>query len=136
NSERTRLERFELVTGWGNWRLSAGRQPVGLIKSPAAGLVLSGGVALDRVSLRTERMRRLPGFLRVMGPVGAELVVSRLWNDERHEREPFLWGGTLSVQLFPRFGLAVHRAAMFGGRGYAEPVTLETLVDMLLGRVS
>lgn len=136
NSERTRLERFELVTGWGNWRLSAGRQPVGLIKSPAAGLVLSGGVALDRVSLRTERMRGLPGFLRVMGPVGAELVVSRLWNDERHEREPFLWGGTLSVQPFPRFGLAVHRAAMFGGRGYAEPVTLETLVDMLLGRVS
>ncbi|HEX7024850.1 MAG TPA: capsule assembly Wzi family protein, partial [Gemmatimonadales bacterium] len=135
-SERTRLDRFELVTGWGNWRLSAGRQPVGLVKSPAAGLVLSGRVALDRVSLGTERMRHLPGFLRVIGPVGAELVVSRLWNDERHERKPFLWGGTLSVQPFPRLGLAVHRAAMFGGRGYQEPFNLETVVDMLLGRVS
>lgn len=136
NTEGVHLRRFGLAAGWGNWKASIGRQPVGLRKAPAAGLLLSGGVVLDRLSLRRERPTVLPGWLDVLGPVGAEIFVSRLWDDDRHDREPFLWGGTLSIQPFPRLGLAVHRTAMLGGVGYDEPLTLQSFIDMLIGRVA
>lgn len=136
NTEGVHLRRFEVAAGWGNWRASIGRHPVGLRKSPAAGLLLSGGVVLDRVSLRRERPTALPGWLELLGPVGAEVFVSRLWDDDRHDREPFLWGGTLSIQPFPRLGLAVHRTAMLGGEGYDEPLNLQSFVDMVIGRVA
>lgn len=130
------IRRVDLVAGWGNWKFSVGRQPLGLAKSPHAGLVLSGSVPIDRLEVRTESPAVLPGVLRFVGPVSAEAFLGRLWDEDRHAREPYFWGGTLSIQPLPRVGLAVHRAAMFGGRGYDAPFTAKTVVDMLIGRVA
>jgi hypothetical protein len=131
-----RYRRLDAVVGLGGWRLAVGRQPLGLGKTAASGLVLSGGVPLDRVELRTERPAILPGMLGFLGPVGAQAFVSRLGDEARHAREPYFWGGSLSIQPFARLGAAVHRAAMFGGNGWDEPLTVKTLVDMLIGRVA
>jgi hypothetical protein len=91
-------------------------------------------VPLDRIELHSERPAELPGVLSYLGPTGLQLFLSRI-TDDRHAREPYLWGGSLSIQPFPRFGVAVHRAAMFGGEGYDQPMTVKTIVDMLIGRV-
>lgn len=130
-----RFRRFDAVVGWEGWSLAMGRQPVGYGKTRPGGLVLSGAVPLDRIELRTERPAELDGVLRHLGPAGMQLFISRL-SGQRHERRPYLWGGSVSIQPFPRFGVAVHRAAMFGGRGYDAPLTVKTIVDMLIGRVA
>lgn len=130
------LRRIDLALGRGNWKVSLGRQPLGLAKSPRAGVVLSGAVPLDRLEVRMERPELIAGALEFLGPVAVEGFIARLWDEDRHLREPYFWGGTLSVQPHPRVGLAVHRAAMFGGRGYDAPLTLKTVVDMLIGRVA
>jgi hypothetical protein len=130
-----RLRRVDVVVGWEAWRLAVGRQPVGYGKTQPGGLVLNGAVPLNRLELRTERPGALGGVLRYLGPSAAQLFIGRL-SDERHEREPYLWGGSASIQPFPRFGVAVHRAAMFGGREWHEPLTVKTIVDMLIGRVA
>src|SRR5690606_12830442 len=84
----------------------------------------------------TARPVDLPWVLGLLGPVSLDLFVSRLWDDDRHVREPFLWGGNLTLHPFSRLGLGVHRVVMFGGKGYDEPVTLKTFADMLIGRVA
>lgn len=134
-TETIGLRRLDVTAGRGNWTLAVGRQPLGLGKSVPSGLTVSGAVALDRVELRTARTGMLPGVLRRLGPAGAQLFLGRI-TDSRHDRQPYLWGGSLSIQPFDRFGVAVHRAAMFGGRGWQEPFTVKTLVDMLIGRVA
>ena len=130
-----RLRRVDAVVGWEAWRVAVGRQPVGYGKTRPGGLVLNGAVPLNRLEVRTERPTVFGGVLRYLGPSALQLFISRL-SDNRHERQPYLWGGSASIQPFPRFGVAVHRAAMFGGRGWHEPLTAKTLVDMLIGRVA
>lgn len=135
-TDAVRLRRVEVAAGLGNWKLSVGRQPIRLAGSRAAGMVLSGSEPINRVQLRTARPAELPGPFRILGPASLQLFGGALWDDdERHEREPYMWGGSFSLQPHPRFGVAAHRAAMFGGRGYDEPVTARTFIDMLLGRV-
>lgn len=135
-SEGLRLRRADLATRFGNVSLALGRQPLRYAGSGQTGLVLSGAAALDRFEVRSARPFSLPGPLGFVGPVSADLFVSRLWDDDRHRREPFIWGGNLTVHPFPRFGVGVHRVVMFGGRGYDEPVSFKTIVDMLIGRVA
>ena len=131
-----RVRRADIAVRRGNLNLALGRQPVRYAGSAQTGLVLSGAAAIDRLEARTARPVDLPGVLGLLGPVSLDLFVSYLWDDERHEREPFFWGGNLTVHPFPRLGVAVHRAAMLGGRGYDEPVTTKTIIDMLIGRVA
>lgn len=134
-TDALKVRRAEVAAGVGNWKASVGRQPVRFAGSRATGMVMSGSTPINRLQVRTARPAELPGFLEILGPVSLQLFAGALWNDERHEREPYLWGGSFSIQPFPRIRLAAHRAAMFGGRGYDEPVTVRTFVDMLLGRV-
>ena len=135
-SEEVRLRRADLTTRFGNVNLAVGRQPLRSAGSAQTGLVLSGAAALDRFEVGSARPFTLPGPLRLLGPLSADLFVSRLWDDERHQREPFLWGGNVTAYPFPRLGVAVHRAVMFGGKGYDEPVNAKTFIDMLIGRVA
>lgn len=135
-TEGVRLRRADITTRIDNVTLALGRHPLSYAGSAQTGLVLSGAAALDRFEVRSTRPFTLPGTLRRLGPLSADLFLSRLWNDDRHQREQFVWGGNLTLYPFPRFGVAVHRGVMFGGKGYDEPVTVKTFVDMLIGRVA
>lgn len=130
------LPRVDLVVGAGSWTLAAGRQPVGFGKARPGGMVLGGTASIDRIEVKSGRPTTVEqGPLHLLGPVALELFAGRI-RDDRHAREPYMWGGSFSIQPFPRLGLAVQRAAMFGGKGWDEPVTLKTVVDMLIGRVA
>ncbi|HEX2207780.1 MAG TPA: capsule assembly Wzi family protein, partial [Longimicrobium sp.] len=124
------LARWEAVAQAGPVSLSAGKQPVGYGWSEGGGVVL-GSVLVPRVEAQTVRPVRLPGFLRVFGPVAAHAFASRV-GGTRHPDEPWLWGARVSFQPHRRLSFAVNRASLFGGD---EEVTAEKVLKMLVGAI-
>src|SRR5690606_37486308 len=78
-SAEVRLRRADLTTRFGNVNLAVGRQPLRSAGSAQTGLVLSGAAALDRFEVGSARPFTLPGPLRLLGPLSADLFVSRFW---------------------------------------------------------
>ena len=132
---RARLGVAELTLRAGAMTLSAGRQSVGYGWAERGGLVLSGAVPVDRVELATGRPLRAPWLLRHLGPVALHAFAGPLRGD-RHTENPWFWGGRIAVQPHPRFTVAVHRAAMFGGDSSEVRVTARTILDMLIGDIT
>jgi hypothetical protein len=122
------LARWEAVAQAGPLSLSAGKQPVGYGWSEGGGVTL-GAPLLPRVEAQTVRPLRLPGFLRLAGPVAGHVFVSRA-GGTRHPDEPWLWGARVAFQPHQRLSFAVNRATLFGG---AEEVTAEKVLKMLVG---
>jgi hypothetical protein len=83
------------------------------------------------VGAHTARPIELPGFLRHVGPIRAELGVGR-GEDNGVFGRPWLWHARMRVEPHPRFELAVNRAAMFGGDGNT-PITARHLLVMFYG---
>lgn len=128
DGEGVDLARWEAVVQAGPLSLSAGKQPVGYGWSEGGGVTLASPL-LPRVEVQTVRPLRLPGFLRLAGPVAGQLFVSRA-GGTRHPDEPWLWGARVAFQPHERVSFAVNRATLFGG---AEEVTAEKLLKMLVG---
>jgi hypothetical protein len=122
------LARWEAVAQAGALSLSAGTQPVGYGWSEGGGITL-GEVLLPRVEAQTVRPLRLPGLLRLAGPVAAHTFASRL-GGSRHPDQPWLWGARVSFQPHARLSFAVNRASLFGGD---EAVTGRKVLRMLVG---
>src|SRR5690606_1971670 len=53
--ERVRLEEAELAGGFGSWRASVGRKPIGYGSGPRGGVMLSGRTPLDAIQLGTRK---------------------------------------------------------------------------------
>jgi hypothetical protein len=122
----------DLTVAAGPWSASLGRQAVGYGWARGGGVVLSGNESIDRFELATRRPIRLAGLLSVLGPMAFHTFFSRL-TDERHTREPYLWGARGVWRPHPRLDLAIQRASMFGGEG--EPLSARRVALMLIGRV-
>lgn len=122
------LARWEAVAQAGPLSLSAGKQPVGYGWSEGGGIVL-GSALVPRMEVQTVRPLRLPGFLRLAGPVAGHLFVSRA-GGARHPDEPWLWGARVAFQPHQRVSFAVSRASLFGGD---EAVTVPRVLGMLVG---
>jgi hypothetical protein len=101
---------------------------------PGAGgnLVLAGEVPFDGAGASLRLPDALPGPLRLLGPIRVRSFVSRL-DENGPVRGPWFWGARASGAPHERFGIAVSRAAVFGGDG-AEPVTLRNVTYMLIGK--
>lgn len=125
------LKEVEVAAGFGSWRASVGRKPVGYGSGPRSGIILSGRAPLDAVQLGTRRALALPGILRPLGSASLHTFLGRM-TDDRHADRPYIWGASIQLQPSRRFTLGVNRMAMFGGD---EPVTARRLASMLIGRV-
>ncbi len=108
-----------------------GRRSVGFSPGIGGGVVL-GDVALDGGGLFLPRPIRLPAFLRALGPIGLDLLLSRVQNGDRITH-PWLWAARLSASPHPRLTLGFNRANLFAGDGGA-PVTLRNVAQMLIGK--
>lgn len=128
------VRRADVVLGSPRWTLAAGRAPIAYARGAGGGMVLSGAAPLDRVKLETARPLRMPWPVGFLGEYSGHLFLSRLV-EERHAREPFFWGGSASLHPHARLTLSVHRAAMFDHRQSSVPVTLRTILSMLIGDV-
>ncbi|HEX6367335.1 MAG TPA: capsule assembly Wzi family protein [Longimicrobium sp.] len=130
DDEGVDLARWEAVAQAGPLALSAGKQTVGYGWSEGGGVAL-GSALLPRVEVQTARPLRLPGFLRLAGPVAGHLFVSRA-GGTRHPDSPWLWGARVAFRPHARVSFAVNRASLFGG---AEEVTAERVLKMLVGAI-
>jgi hypothetical protein len=128
DAEGVDVARWEAVAQAGPLSLSAGKQTVGYGWSEGGGVAL-GSALLPRVEVQTVRPLRLPGFLRLAGPVAGHLFVSRA-GGTRHPDEPWLWGARVAFQPHERVSFAVNRASLFGGE---EEVTTSKVLRMLVG---
>ena len=128
------IERLEVAVAAGRFRASAGRTPVGYAHGFGGGVLLTGDAALDVVQVGTRAPFLLPGFLRRLGPASVHTFLGKMW-DDRHPDDPFTWGASGQLRPHDRVILGVHRAAFFGGKP-DQPVTLERILDMLIGRVA
>jgi hypothetical protein len=101
---------------------------------PGAGgnLVLAGAVPFDGAGASLRLPDPLPGPLRLLGPVRVQSFISRL-DENGWVRNPWFWGARASGAPHERFGIAVSRAAVFGGEG-AQPVTLRNVTYLLIGK--
>lgn len=130
---RDHLDRLEITGRLGGMVGTLGRGAAGYGYSPRGSIVLHRIDSFDRILVQTESPFRLPSVLRIIGPIGISGFVGRL-DEDRHAKEPYFWGGALSVTPHPRFTVAVHRGAMFGGAGV--DVSTADLLNMLIGRVA
>lgn len=133
DAEGVRFAAVDFVAAAGALELAIGR---GTVRYGAGeGVLMSGQVPLDRLQLQSRRPLRLPGRLRSAGPFGLHLFVASL-DEARHPGDPWLWGGGGEWQPHPRLNLALHRAAIFGGRDSPVPLTPRSVVRMLVGVTS
>jgi hypothetical protein len=116
------------------WMLSVGRRPIGYGADGGEGVVLSGGVPVDRIQVETVSPIRFGTWLRPLGAASVHAFFGRL-PEERHPGRPFFWGGRGALKPHPRVNISVQRAAMFGGDGSEIPVTAHNLLRMLVGSI-
>jgi len=127
-----------------NNQLAVGRQS--LWWGPAqSGATLFSNNAEPIDMIRYDRVRpfELPGFLRLLGPIRAQMLVGRLSGTQfvqplnvlygasgvSLKDQPFIHGEKISFKLTPNFEFSVSRTTIFGGAG--SPVNFHTFLRSL-----
>jgi hypothetical protein len=105
----------------------------GTVRYGAGGLIFSGGVPLDRVEIASVRPLQPPAALGFLGAVAAHTFLATL-PDARHAGDPWLWGGSLTLQPAPRLEIGIHRGMMLGGDAPMTPMTPANLLYAFLGK--
>lgn len=129
--DRTELGETHAVVQLGKIGLWGGRRAFGYGVAAGGGVVLSDRVMLDGAGIFLTEPVRLPGFLRGLGSIRAEMMVSQLDNGDVIT-EPWLWVSRVSLQPHPRLVLGLNRGAIFGGKGNS-PVTFGNLLRTFAG---
>lgn len=129
--DRTELGETHAVAQLGKIGLWGGRRAFGYGVGAGGGVVLSDRVMLDGAGIFITEPVRLPGFLRGLGSIRAEMMLSRLDNGDVIT-EPWFWVSRISLQPHPRLVLGLNRGAIFGGNGNS-PVTFENLLLTFVG---
>jgi hypothetical protein len=114
----------------GSFGVAIGR---GAVRYGAGGLIFSGGVPLDRIEIATVRPLQPPAALGFLGAMAGHTFLATL-PDARHAGDPWLWGGSLTLQPIPRLEVGIHRGMMLGGDATTTPLTPATLMYAFLGK--
>lgn len=109
-----------------------GRRALALGPAPGGGVVLSDAAAFDggAVAPSGEGLR-LPGPLRVLGPMRPVLLLARM-ERSGDVRRPWFTGMRVGFAPSSSFSFGFNRAALFGGAGN-EPVTARRILLMMIG---
>lgn len=116
-----------------NWQLSFGKQSLGWGSgtSGSGSLLLSHNAEpLYMARLSRTIPQKLPGFLRVLGPLKTEFFVSRLQGHRIHAG-PIIYGQRISVKPGRIFELSYGRTTILGGGD--RPVTFGSVVRSMFG---
>lgn len=127
-----RLGESHASAEWKAVRLWAGRHAIGYGPGRSGGIVLSDGALFDGFGVQSSESRRLPWFLRYLGPVTFDFTLAQL--DLEHSFDDvalLVTRGTVSPHA--RMQLGVTRAAMFGGEGNT-PIDLFAIFSVLIGK--
>jgi hypothetical protein len=124
-----------------NNQLTFGRQSLwwGPARSGAT-LFSNNAEPIDMIRYDRVRPFELPGFLRVLGPIRAQIMIGRLsgaqfvqplnilygTSDIALKDQPFIDGEKFSFKPTPNFEFSVSRTAIFGGTG--TPVTFHSFL--------
>lgn len=127
-SEELFPDQVEVALAAGPVTVSALHGPLGF----GRGGVVFGGAGVTRLELRTARPFQFPGWLAYLGLVSADFFVTRAF-DDRHDGDPWLLGGSVSLRPHPRLTLALHRGLIFGGDAPRDPLTPRALLLTLIG---
>jgi hypothetical protein len=125
------LNEGQAVLEWRKLGLWGGRRALGFGPAAGGGIVLSGDVALGGGGIYLREPVLLPGFLRGLGPLRAEMFLSQVTNGDRI-RDPWFLGTRISIAPAERLRFGVNRGALFGGQGNAA-ITLDHLWLMFRG---
>lgn len=129
--DQAELGETHVVAQLGKVGVWGGRRALGYGVSPGGGVVLSDRVTLDGGGIFITEPILLPGFLRALGPIRAEMVLSRLENGDVIT-DPWFWGSRITLQPHARLDIGLNRGAMFGGKGGSQ-ITLEYLLFTFVG---
>ena len=115
--------------------LWVGRQRLAFGPGRFGGVVLSPVAPLDGGGLHTKRPFHLPGFLSGLGSIRGGFLLARM---ERSGTVRGPWFTAARVLLSPSHSVSIglNRAALFGGDGNTESVTLGNIALMTLGVTS
>jgi hypothetical protein len=112
----------------------AGRRSLSIRTGSTGGIVLSPMAPFTGFGLRTSRPIALPGFLEDVDVRGAFLL-SRIDNSG-DVRRPWFSAARLSIAPSSSLVIGLNRAALFGGAGNVEDLSVRNVVLMSLGLTS
>ena len=117
-----------------NWQILAGRQSLEWGPGPGGSLLLSDNApAFDMVRMVNSEPERLPGVLRVLGPVTIDQFFGRLQSN-RYINNPFMYGNKITLKPFPNFEFGFERTVTIGGKGSgADPLTPGNFLHSFFG---
>ena len=117
-----------------NLTLWAGRATARYATAESGGMLLSGAVPLDGAGFAISRPRRLPGFLKVLGPVDFEGMALKTHALEPYNYRSWIWSARGSIQPSTYAGLGVTRTGMFAALDEDADLTARDIFNSLAGR--
>jgi hypothetical protein len=130
------VNRFQLLDSYAginvkNWQVSYGRQSLWWGTSESGPLLLSNNAEpINMLRLNRVVPLRLPGFLKILGPVRADSFVGRV-GGHPEAAGPWLQGQRISFKMTRSFEYAITHTAMFGGKG--RPGGIDVFFKSLIG---
>jgi membrane-associated phospholipid phosphatase len=116
----------------GNLELIVGKQSLSWTSGPGGSLLWSNNAEpVDMVRLVNPEPFRLPGFLRIVGPVKIDQFFGRL-GGHLYVPRPFIFGQKLNFKPFPFLEIGISRTVSIGGKG-GDPLTAGNFVRSFTG---
>jgi len=116
------------------WQFSFGKQSLSWAPGPGGSFLWSDNSEPVTMFRLTQSATRLPGFLRVLGPVRLDNFFGRL-EGHTYIPHPYIYGNKINFKPLPNLELGFGRTCQIGGKG-GDPLTTKNFFLSFFGQVN